>query len=155
MQIAVPPEGLPLVLVRFLQLTKQVYSSEIASGTLSPLSSHVSCSSRMSKAKEVRMRVRIGNRISSAFLAHAGVKQGDNLSPLLFGLFIDQIENFFSEKCGEEEGIRIADNLCRVILYAADLALLSASPSGLQTLLKHLEEFCRMRVFVTVQGVAK
>ena len=79
--------------------------------------------------------------ISSAFLAEAGVKQGDNLSPLLFGLFIDQIENFFTERCGVD-GIRIADNICRVILYADDLALLSESPSGLQRSLHYLEEFC-------------
>ena len=94
--------------------------------------------------KEVRMRVRIGNRISSAFLAEAGVKQGDNFSPLLFGIFIDQLEKFFTERCGEEEGIRIADNICRVILYADDLAIMSESPSGLQVMLRYLEEFCQI-----------
>ena len=93
--------------------------------------------------KQVRMRVRVGNRISSAFLAEAGVKQGDNLSPLLFGLFIDQLEKFFTNKCGEEEGIRIADNICRVILYADDLAIMSESQSGLQIMLNCLEEFCQ------------
>jgi hypothetical protein len=94
--------------------------------------------------KEVRMRVRIGNRISSAFLAEVGVKQGDNLSPLLFGIFIDQLEMFFSERCGEEEGIIIADNICRVILYADDLAIMSESLSGLQTMLRYLEKFCQV-----------
>lgn len=92
--------------------------------------------------REVRMRVRVGNRMSEAFLAEAGVKQGDNLSPLLFGLFIDQVEKFFMDRCGENEGIRIADNLCRVILYADDLAILSESVVGLQNMLHHLEEFC-------------
>jgi hypothetical protein len=65
--------------------------------------------------KEARVRVRIGNRISSAFLSEAGVKHGDNLSPLLFGICIDQLEKFFTERCGEEEGITIADNICIVI----------------------------------------
>ncbi len=46
---------------------------------------------------EVRIRVRFGNRISSAFLAEAGVEQGDNISPLLFGIFVDQLEKFFTE----------------------------------------------------------
>jgi hypothetical protein len=92
--------------------------------------------------REVRMRVRVGNSISEAFLAEAGVKQGDNLSPLLFGLFIDQVEKYFTDRCGEDEGIRIADNFCRVILYADDLAILSESPEGLQNMLKHLEDFC-------------
>jgi hypothetical protein len=89
--------------------------------------------------KEVRMRVRTGNRISSAFLAEAGVKQGDKLSPLLFGIFIEQLEKFFTERCGEGEGIRIADNICIVILYADKLAIMSASPSGLQIMLRNLE----------------
>ena len=57
--------------------------------------------------REVRMRVRVGNSISEAFLAEAGVKQGDNLSPLLFGLFIDHGEKYFTDRCGEDEGIRI------------------------------------------------
>jgi hypothetical protein len=92
--------------------------------------------------REVRMRVRVGNSISEAFLAEVGVKQGDNLSPLLFGLFIDQVEKYFTDRCGEDEGIRIADNFCRVILYADALAILSESPEGLQNMLKHLEGFC-------------
>ena len=70
-------------------------------------------------------------------------KQGDYLSPLLFGLFIDQLEKFFTNKCGEEEGIRIADNICRLILYADDLAIMSESQSGFQIMLNCLEEFCQ------------
>ena len=102
------------------------------------------------------MRVSVGNRMSVTFLAEAGVKQGDNLSPLLFGLFIDQVEKFFTDRCGENGGIRIADSLCRVILYADDLAILSESVVGLQNMLHHLEEFCdkyKMEVNTTKSAV--
>ena len=88
--------------------------------------------------------VRVGNRISSAFIAEAGFKQGDNFFPLLFGLFIHQVENFFIDRCGEDEGIKIADNICIVILYADDLAIMCESPSGLQNMLGYVEEFCQL-----------
>jgi hypothetical protein len=61
-----------------------------------------------------------------------------------YSSIIDQLEDFFTQKCGEEEGIRIADSICRVILYADDLAIMSKSPAGLQIMLKCLEEFCQV-----------
>ena len=52
--------------------------------------------------------------------------------------------NLIDDRCGEDEGIKIADNICRVILYADDLAIMCESPSGLQNMLGYLEEFCQI-----------
>jgi hypothetical protein len=75
------------------------------------------------------------------------VKQGDPLSPLLFGLFIDRIENFLNHKC-PGMGVDLCGKLLQVLLYADDLVLLAESPSVLQSLLDSLHDFCRLNGMV-------
>lgn len=91
---------------------------------------------------KVQMRVRLDGRLSSPFPAEAGVKQGDPLSPLLFGLFIDRVEQYFTQRLGSEVGAHVAGQILRVILYADDLVLMAATPQHLQTMLDCLSEFC-------------
>jgi hypothetical protein len=91
----------------------------------------------------ITMQVRQGDRLSQPFPAHMGVKQGDPLSPLLFGLFIDRCEHFLNTQC-PEIGVHVSpDLLVRVLLYADDLVLLSYDAGGLQALLNALHTFCR------------
>lgn len=105
---------------------------------------HGECMGTLRKMYEAAtMQVRIGGRISSSFTAEAGVKQGDPLSPLLFGLFIDKVERFFTAELGQEVGVRIADAMCRVLLYADDLVLMADTPEQLQQLLDCLSRFCK------------
>ena len=92
---------------------------------------------------DVRMCVRIGSNISGSFTARTGVKQGDPLSPLLFGLFIDCLERFLSARCGTQVGARVAGQILRVLLYADDLVLMGETVEELQALLNHLAEFCQ------------
>ena len=42
--------------------------------------------------------IKLNNKISSSFNCNIGVRQGDNLSPLLFSLFIYDFESFLSDK---------------------------------------------------------
>jgi hypothetical protein len=95
----------------------------------------------------VNMRVRAGGKLGDPFPAVRGVRQGDPLSPLLFGLFIDQLEGFLRQRCGEY-GAMVGDlsgaaRLVRLLLYADDLVLLAHTPQQLQALLDQLHVFCQ------------
>jgi hypothetical protein len=70
-----------------------------------------------------------------------GVKQGDPLSPLLFGLFIDRVEAGLQEHA-PQCGVRLGESLLRVLLYADDLMLLALNPEDQQALLDALQQFC-------------
>jgi len=91
--------------------------------------------------REVKMAVRIGGQIGPTFEANMGVKQGDPLSPLLFGLFIDRIEKTFANFL-PEGGVQMGCLLVQVLLYADDLVLLAETPAELQRLLDLLDKFC-------------
>ena len=72
-----------------------------------------------------------------------GVLQGDTLSPLLFSLFLSDLESFLINK-----GIRgVSVSLLKEILllaYADDIVILSDSVAGMKRILKALSEYCKL-----------
>ena len=69
-----------------------------------------------------------------------GVKQGCPASPLLFGLYLDELETLL-ESCHEIDAPRIAEVALAILLFADDIALLSYSVTGLQKQLDILGAF--------------
>ena len=94
------------------------------------------------------MCVRIGGEVGPAFVTHKGVQQGDPLSPLLFGLLIDTLEDHFQEvlpQAGVPMGRGHHQQLLSLLLYADDLVLLAKTRTELQQQLDALNTFCTIR----------
>ena len=93
--------------------------------------------------------VKIDGKISEYFSCCKGVRQGENLSPVLFAIYLNDFHSFLSERC---IGL---DNLCTVVdeeldiylklyvlLYADDTIILAESASDLQIALSSLHDYC-------------
>jgi hypothetical protein len=97
--------------------------------------------------EEVKVKIRTSAGISESFRSDIGVKHGCPLSPTLFGLYIDKLEEWLNSQ--EGDGALLGDFVIRLLLYADDLILIAKSALGLQEHLISLEHFCstlRMQV---------
>jgi hypothetical protein len=68
-----------------------------------------------------------------------GVKQGCPLSPNLFGIYIDKLEDCL-EKAGCV-GPTLTDIVINILLYADDIALMAMSPHDIENQLRILKDF--------------
>ena len=97
--------------------------------------------------------VKLNNCISNSFECNTGVRQGDNLSPLLFSLFLNDFETFLSTRFS---GLRSIENLWQgvtmdeiqtflklfVLLYADDTVIMAEDPKEMQLALNALGNYC-------------
>lgn len=103
--------------------------------------------------QQVTMKVKLNGKISAAFQNILGVKQGDPLSPALFGTFIEILPELiatmaehlkygnppidFIKSCPDLEGLALF-----YLLFADDLALITTDAELLGKFLEFLEAFC-------------
>ena len=86
--------------------------------------------------------VKTNEGLSDQFASHIGVKQGCPLSPTLFGLFIDEVDNAIREHMDQRTSIRVGGNRTPLLLYADDIVLLGSSEWELQRLMDGFKSFC-------------
>ncbi len=83
--------------------------------------------------------VKLNDVMTNFFDVTCGVKQGDNLSPTLFSLFINDLAIHIKElHCG----VRVGNDNVSILLYADDIILLSECERQLQTMLTYLNGWC-------------
>jgi hypothetical protein len=90
--------------------------------------------------EEVKVKIRTSAGISKSFRSDIRVKQGCPLSPTLFGLYIDKLEEWLNFH--EGDGALLGELVIRLLLYADDLILIAKFSLGLQEHLISLEHFC-------------
>ena len=94
----------------------------------------------------------INSTLSNLFPCSVGVRQGENLSPLLFSIYLSDLSSYLAERC---EGLTTLENLAStvdddtlqkfmklfVLLYADDTVILSETPDKLQIGLDNLYRY--------------
>jgi len=92
---------------------------------------------------EVCMMLKVQGRLGDPIRTTRGTKQGSELSPLIFGLFIERLRVLISNRC-PGMGPLIGSLRVPELFYADDLALICENPDDMQALLDCLSLFCSL-----------
>ncbi|MCO5579440.1 hypothetical protein L7F22_033295 [Adiantum nelumboides] len=93
--------------------------------------------------EEVKCKLKTQTGFSQEFMSTMGVKQGCPFSPTLFGLCIDQLEDFVGHVLEEEKDKpSIGAFTLLLLMYADDVVLFGYSIHALQKLLHSVHAFC-------------
>ena len=96
-----------------------------------------------------KSHISLNNTLSEAFPCEVGVRQGENLSPLLFAIYLNDFKTFLSEKY---EGLtQVTSSILEelniyfkifCLLYADDTLILAENDKQLQNALDGLNNYC-------------
>lgn len=97
----------------------------------------------------IKSCISLNGKTSSFFCCNCGVRQGENLSPLLFSLFLNDLEQYLENK--GHSGINFndleheVDTFLKILLLlcADDTVLVGDEPTKLQNCLNDFAEYCK------------
>ena len=102
--------------------------------------------------ENIKSRISFQGQISDYFSCNDGLRQGENLSPFLFAIYLNDLENFFVDKNITglstisqeiEEKLYMYLKLF-ILLYADDTVLMAESATDLQKQLDWFCEYCKV-----------
>ena len=98
----------------------------------------------------IKSRIKYETQLGGEFTCLLGVRQGECLSPFLFSMYINDLEETFVLQ--DFKGIEIGMLKLFLLLYADDIVIFSESEAGLQQGLDILENYCgRWKLCVNVK----
>ena len=84
--------------------------------------------------------VLVNEHLTEWFMPQSGVKQGDNLSPSLFILYIDDLARELNAK---NHGIKINNETINILMYADDIVIVAESEENMQKMLDIVNVWCK------------
>ena len=90
--------------------------------------------------KNIKSRVKFENDLSDEFSSYIGVRHGECLSPFLFRMYLNDLENEFVTK--GVDGLDIGMLKLYLLLYGDDIVIFSNTSDGLQRGLNVLSDYC-------------
>ena len=87
----------------------------------------------------IKNKVFYNGEKSDSYECKLGVRQGDCLSPFLFAVYVNDMEQCLDN---ENAGVTIADVKILLLFYADDLVLFSETAEGLQSEINKLADYC-------------
>ncbi|VDI32657.1 Hypothetical predicted protein, partial [Mytilus galloprovincialis] len=93
--------------------------------------------------------IRLNDTLTDWFSCNSGVRQGDNLSPTLFSIFINDL---VQEVKDLDLGVSIGNSNVSILLYADDIVLVSPNENDMQAMLNKVHDWCkRWRVLINTE----
>ena len=88
----------------------------------------------------VKSCVKLCDNYSNFFYLSKGLRQGETISPIMFSLFVEDLEMYLQSRL--DSGICLNDICLLFLLFADDMVILSLTPEDLQMSLNNLSEYC-------------
>ena len=89
---------------------------------------------------KVKSCVRHCNSFSEFFECSIGLRQGEVISPVMFSMFLEDLELFLQDDINS--GLSIDDITIILLLFADDMVILGKSPQDLQNSIDLLQSYC-------------
>lgn len=98
--------------------------------------------------KNIKSCISHNGAVSASFISEIGVRQGENLSPVLFSMYLNDLQTYLQNS--GTVGVELFDHndltlwlKLLVLLYADDTILLSNTAENLQICLNNFNDYCK------------